>query len=596
MKKILSSYRIFTPDLYLILGTICGSILLCLISIVMCSITLPEIALITIPTLLIMLDIMGDFFVFSGVFSKNFDFGLLSTSLKGFGVLKMGVICDQLRRLLQFTLVIMVSGLIMKPSLFEKGFFTDNASYIGFLIVLILTIYIGNTLVLGVTRRFSNYAEGILPMTLCSFVEAVVLFLVESMFMKPEYVNPVPLIITLAAIALIATYIMTERINLKFMDSFGERETGRFGDDSKRRMIIFLLTTFGCSFIMIPVMKIGFDIGTDLSTLLVSQMMYPACGVVLAKLLSYNEGKLPKAGYVTILLTGMVTMILAAVSVTIPMEMDYNGSKISVFYSVASGVVMIASIAFLIMVLVCGKEKRENAGFKFNNAGKSLLFVLLFVVLYFAYIFFNLLLQPLFLGGSVSESVGAYFSIFALDKDSPVFAALITKILNVWLPVFINLPLSFIMFLGEEYGWRYFLQPKMQKKFGVAPGTVLLGIAWGIWHTGADLMFYSTQTGIQMVITQIIVCISLGIFMGYAYMKTQNIWVPVMMHFFNNNLVSVLTGGNVIEGMTGKVISWTMIPVYIISYSLFWAFILTPTMMGNAKKTEVENTLVEKEA
>ena len=94
MKKIISSYRIFTPDLYLILGTICGSILLCLISIVMGRITLPEIALITIPTLLIMLDIMGDFFVFSGVFSKNFDFGLLSTSLKGFGVLKMGVICD----------------------------------------------------------------------------------------------------------------------------------------------------------------------------------------------------------------------------------------------------------------------------------------------------------------------------------------------------------------------------------------------------------------------------------------------------------------------------------------------------------------------
>jgi len=582
MKKIISSYRIFAPDLYLILGTMAGSVLLCLLTIVMCRVTLPEIALITIPTLLIMLDIMGDFFVFSGVFSKNFEFGPLATSQKGFRVLKMGVICDQLRRLLQFTAVIMISGLYIKPFLFEKGFFSGNTlSYIGFLIVLTLTVYIGNTLVLGVTRRFSNYAAGILPMTVCSIVDAIALFAVESMFMKPEYVNPLPLIITLTVIALIVTYIMTERINLKFMDSFGERKTGRFGDDSKRKIIIFLLVTFGCSFIMIPAMKIGFDAGADLSAMLVAQMMYPACGVVLAKLLSYNEGKLPKAAYVTILLTGMITMILAGVSVTIPEMIEFNGMNISVFYSVASTVIIVVSIPFLIMVIASGRDKRENSGFRFNNAGKSILFVLLFIFLYFAYVLGNMMLQALFTGESLSKTLQIFFSVFT---DST---------LMTWLSVLINLPLSIIMFVGEEYGWRYFLQPKMQNKFGVALGTILLGIAWGIWHAGADLMFYSTETGLQMIVAQIIACISLGIFMGYAYMKTENIWVPVLMHYFNNNLIGALSGGNPTEAMTGKVISWEMIPTYIISYSVFWVFILTPLMRGkataNADIKEAEN-------
>ena len=593
MKKIINSYRIFAPDLYIILGTVVGSILLCAMTLFMCRVTLPEFAIITVPIMLMMLDIIGDFFVFQGVFSKNFDFGLLSTSLKGFGVLKMAVIGDQIRRLIQFTVVMIVCGIIIKPALFEKGFFGDNISYAGFLIVLILTMYCANNLALNVTRRFSNYAEGILPMGFCSVLEGVALFAVEMLFLNEEKYDTMPLIIVMTIIAIALTFIMNERIRLKFMDSFGERETGRFGDDTRKKMIVFLLTAFGCSFLMIPAMKIGFDAGADLSAVMVAQMMYPACGVVLAKFFSYNEGKLPKAAYVTILLTGMFTLIISGISLTVPMMVEFNGGQISVFYSIASTLVIIASIAFLIMVIASGAEKRKNAGLRFPNAGRSFLFVLLFVGLYFSYVLGNMMLQSIFTGGRLSEALNAFFSFFALDKDHALWFSFVMKIINVWLPVLINLPLSILIFVGEEYGWRYYLQPRMQKKFGVALGTILLGIAWGLWHAGADVMFYSTETGLQMIIVQIIACVSLGIFMGYAYMKTENLWVPVMMHFFNNNLVSVLAGGNPVEAMTGKVIDWALIPTYIISYSVFWVFIFTPLMQGKIK-TMSEKTSIDK--
>ena len=49
--------------------------------------------------------------------------------------------------------------------------------------------------------------------------------------------------------------------------------------------------------------------------------------------------------------------------------------------------------------------------------------------------------------------------------------------------------------------------------------------------------------GLQAAVAQQITCITLGIFFAYIYMKTKNIWVPVIAHFLNNNMAAVLSGG-----------------------------------------------------
>ena len=203
----------------------------------------------------------------------------------------------------------------------------------------------------------------------------------------------------------------------------------------------------------------------------------------------------------------------------------------------------------------------------------------LFFVLYFA----RVLIICIIAGITEGDMAGA------MSELTQVFTAEGQGFL--WLNVVINAPLTFIMFLGEEYGWRYFLQPVMQKKFGVLPGTILLGIAWGFWHVGADFLYYSDGTGIQMLCAQMVTCISLGIFFGYAYMKTNNIWVPVMMHYLNNNLIMVLSGDATTEAMQGSVVSWSDIPVMIAGAAVFWLFALTPTMRGklSSKKGETEN-------
>lgn len=55
-----------------------------------------------------------------------------------------------------------------------------------------------------------------------------------------------------------------------------------------------------------------------------------------------------------------------------------------------------------------------------------------------------------------------------------------------------------------------------------------MGVIWGLWHIFLDFFYYTTpDRGIMMTISQIITCVTLGIFFAWAYMKTNNIWVPV---------------------------------------------------------------------
>lgn len=45
--------------------------------------------------------------------------------------------------------------------------------------------------------------------------------------------------------------------------------------------------------------------------------------------------------------------------------------------------------------------------------------------------------------------------------------------------------------IGEEFGWRGFLQPHMISAFGLGRGLVILGFVWGIWHLPVNLSGYN---------------------------------------------------------------------------------------------------------
>ncbi|WP_274649539.1 CPBP family intramembrane glutamic endopeptidase [Paenibacillus humicola] len=51
-------------------------------------------------------------------------------------------------------------------------------------------------------------------------------------------------------------------------------------------------------------------------------------------------------------------------------------------------------------------------------------------------------------------------------------------------PFWLIVAAQFIGAVGEEIGWRMFLQPVLQTRFRVLASSVIVGLMWGVWHIG----------------------------------------------------------------------------------------------------------------
>ena len=119
------------------------------------------------------------------------------------------------------------------------------------------------------------------------------------------------------------------------------------------------------------------------------------------------------------------------------------------------------------------------------------------------------------------------------------------------------------------------MQPYLQRRFGLRGGVLLLGIVWGLWHLPVDFFYYtSPDMGLIALVSQLITCVTLGIFFAYAYMKTDNIWVPVILHFLNNNLVPILSGDYSMDVLQNQQLSWGQIPMALIINVIFFGLFI----------------------
>ena len=227
------------------------------------------------------------------------------------------------------------------------------------------------------------------------------------------------------------------------------------------------------------------------------------------------------------------------------------------------------SIVFWILLLVSGKEKRRAYGLNSNQWGTSVLMILLFIGLY--------LLRLV-----IASALGGQLSEFGKIMANPTtWIMFFTVLLNFFLAV--------VAFFGEEYGWRYYLQPLLQKHFGLKGGVILLGCVWAVWHLPIDFFYYTTpDMGLAALASQFVTCITLGLFMAYAYMKTQNIWVPVIIHFLNNNMAVVFSGTYSADVLQNQQIHWADIPAALVLNLLIFGWVI---FMKPFKEKKEENIL-----
>ncbi|CZR96330.1 MULTISPECIES: CPBP family intramembrane glutamic endopeptidase [Clostridioides] len=266
-------------------------------------------------------------------------------------------------------------------------------------------------------------------------------------------------------------------------------------NDKKRNIIevvIFFTVTYGISLLFgIP---LYFKEYMNPEILVIFMTILPASGVSIARLYKYKKNnKHIILNYVIIadFLLSLSLVMLKAFGI-IDNETINLGINILVLFT---------GIATICYVCIEGKEL-----YPFKNEKKSIKYIFSFIIII---------------------NLSKFIMLGCKDIN------FINLIMNIFL-IFPYLATQSILFFGEEYGWRGFLQEKMQIKFGKRAGVILLGFIWELWHIPLWFTIYHVD-GLGICI-RLFSVISLSIFLGYVYMKTKNIWTCVMIHLINNTV------------------------------------------------------------
>jgi len=114
--------------------------------------------------------------------------------------------------------------------------------------------------------------------------------------------------------------------------------------------------------------------------------------------------------------------------------------------------------------------------------------------------------------------------------------------LNLALSLFVQSLLGSLITIGEEFGWRGYVQEKMIRRFGLNRGLILLGIIWGYWHLPIGLMGWNfpEHPVLGALILTPLSMIFLGIYLGWLYLRSKSIWIPTLAHAAINLTASLL--------------------------------------------------------
>lgn len=321
-----------------------------------------------------------------------------------------------------------------------------------------------------------------------------------------------------------------------------------------RELVPFALIAYGLPFLMGIPLAIAQRAGYPTDAFANAQMYYPAAGAIAALLLTGQAKTMPRRFFVFHLLcTGLMALCCLG-TVILP-----GGG----WLVACNLIVILGSIAGWGVLLAQNREMRRAAGLGWQKGRLVCGCVVLYTLLRTAAVFASAACY-----GQLSD----YLAYWVTPSPYLVLLLLIP-----------NFFLSFLPFWGEEYGWRYFLQPRLQSRFGMRGGVLVLGVLWGLWHLPLNLFFYAPDTALQSIANQLIVCVSLGVFFAWAYLKTGTLWAPVLLHYFNNNLTVVYTGSAQISNQT---IGWTDVLIQLVLMGVcFLPFLASPVFGKRKVKT-----------
>ncbi|MDS0528077.1 CPBP family intramembrane metalloprotease [Clostridium sp. SHJSY1] len=159
----------------------------------------------------------------------------------------------------------------------------------------------------------------------------------------------------------------------------------------------------------------------------------------------------------------------------------------------------------------------------------------------------------------------------------------------------LNFPIVCIWAIGEEIGWRGFLQPQLIKNLGIKKGIIVTGIVWAVWHYplifGAN--YYENGNTLFNTILFSVTVVGMAIFIGYLTYKTESVWPAVIFHTKSNLTWQICSGMFISSNPNSIYISGEAGIVNVILWGII-AFVIFKKLIVNSTCHKLEVSSAEK--
>ena len=178
---------------------------------------------------------------------------------------------------------------------------------------------------------------------------------------------------------------------------------------------------------------------------------------------------------------------------------------------------------------------------------------------------FQGLLATLTIGGGDWSDLGKNFNI--------------AQTLSGILTILASAPLMAFNTFGEEFGWRGYMNQKLEPLLGTTGTVIVGGMIWGLWH--AELTVEGHNFGTDYpgypylgIICMCVYCTFVGIFLMWLTKKTNSIYPAAIFHAVNNfggTVTSSIFMSGIPEDYSPTISQWLMlnIPLYAAALIIF---------------------------
>jgi membrane protease YdiL (CAAX protease family) len=138
---------------------------------------------------------------------------------------------------------------------------------------------------------------------------------------------------------------------------------------------------------------------------------------------------------------------------------------------------------------------------------------------------------------------------------------------------------------GEEIGWRGYALPRLAARFGLARGSVLLGVIWATWHLPLFFIPGTDTTG-QSFTVYLLGVTPLSVAIAWLYWRTNgSLLLTMLMHAVINNTTGIVP--SIVPAATNP---WTLSTSRVAWLTLALLWICAGYFLARMSKAELPRT------